>query len=44
MHTRLNHPHQNKRNDANRSDMVAKAPSTNISIILTQVSVPAEDG
>jgi hypothetical protein len=45
--TRPNRPHQNKRKQpaiADRTHTVAKALLTHVAIILTQVSVPAEDG
>jgi hypothetical protein len=45
--TRPNHPHQNKRKQPAIVDCthtVTKALSTHLSIILTRVSVPAEDG
>jgi hypothetical protein len=45
--TRPNHPHQNKRKQraiVDHTHMVAKTLSTHVYIVLTQVSVPAEEG
>jgi hypothetical protein len=45
--TRPNHAHQNKRKQraiADHTHMVAKTLSTHVSIVFTQVSVPAEEG
>jgi hypothetical protein len=45
--TRPNRPHQNKRKQpaiADCTHTVVEALSTHVSIVLTRVSVPAEDG